>query len=377
VALHAALALLILSGRPAPSAPARQVVPIDVELRFVPPLPVAPVEAPSPPPRRRVEGPRTASAAAPAPIAEPAPDVAPDAAPGPPVDARREALALLGASPDGAAAGGLHGESGASGEASGGPDLRPRWPGPLAGGAAGEEGGDASAAAAVQAVVGAWAREEAGKARAAYGLVHPYYREAGQAFLAAWDVERTIASRGLSGYLAQAGENLRAFAGFWQEAAGSYGKTGAPAFLDGGSPRMRELSGLPSGAVQDALVSLEIARQVRAALSKRRVATVRVTQGPDGRLRDVRLVAPSQDAGVDAAALAAVRRAVAGLPAPPDDVREAGRELVSLWEFELEVSISPPIPVIAFEFDEVMGLTDVRLPLDRRLWKRVRLVAVH
>jgi hypothetical protein len=32
--------------------------------------------------------------------------------------------------------------------------------------------------------------------------------------------------------------------------------------------------------------------------------------------------------------------------------------------------------VIAFEFDEVLGVTDVRVPLDRRIWKRVRLVAV-
>lgn len=41
-----------------------------------------------------------------------------------------------------------------------------------------------------------------------------------------------------------------------------------------------------------------------------------------------------------------------------------------------EISITPPLPVVEVEFDEVLGLKDLRLPLDRRIWKRVRLVAV-
>jgi hypothetical protein len=32
--------------------------------------------------------------------------------------------------------------------------------------------------------------------------------------------------------------------------------------------------------------------------------------------------------------------------------------------------------MIGIEWDEVRGITDVRVPLDRRAWKRVRLVAV-
>jgi hypothetical protein len=72
-----------------------------------------------------------------------------------------------------------------------------------------------------------------------------------------------------------------------------------------------------------------------------------------------------------------VRAAARKLPVPPDDAREGRETLVSLWEFELEISITPPVPVIAVEFDEVLGLKDLRVPLDRRIWKRVRLVAVY
>ena len=50
--------------------------------------------------------------------------------------------------------------------------------------------------------------------------------------------------------------------------------------------------------------------------------------------------------------------------------------LASIWEFELEVSITPPVPIVGLEFDEVLGIGDLRAPLDRRVWKRVRLVAV-
>jgi len=56
----------------------------------------------------------------------------------------------------------------------------------------------------------------------------------------------------------------------------------------------------------------------------------------------------------------------------------AGRVTVaSLWEFSLTVSITPPLPMISVQFDEVLGLLDARVPLDRRLFKLVRLVSVE
>ena len=50
--------------------------------------------------------------------------------------------------------------------------------------------------------------------------------------------------------------------------------------------------------------------------------------------------------------------------------------MTSLWQFELIVSIAR-VPTLRFEFDEAVAFVDARLPLDRRLYKRVRLVAVE
>jgi hypothetical protein len=209
------------------------------------------------------------------------------------------------------------------------------------------------------------------------GLAHPYYRDVGRALLRAWDVERAVKEHGLPGYLAQAGENIRTFGGVWQQLAEGYGKTGAPDLVDGGSERMKELSGLPDGAARDALVQAEIRRQLRPAFSRGHVTLVRVTQAADGRLLSVELASPSKDAEIDRASMEDVRAAAEKLPVPPDDASEGRETLVSLWEFELEISITPPVPVIEVEFDEVLGLKDLRVPLDRRIWKRVRLVAVY
>ena len=56
---------------------------------------------------------------------------------------------------------------------------------------------------------------------------------------------------------------------------------------------------------------------------------------------------------------------------------EGKKELVSLWQFELIVSVSPPVPSFSFEFDESLKFIDARMPLDRRIYKRVRLVSVQ
>jgi hypothetical protein len=90
----------------------------------------------------------------------------------------------------------------------------------------------------------------------------------------------------------------------------------------------------------------------------------------------VELVHPSNDEEIDRAAVQGVRAAAEKLPVPPDEARGGRQRLVTLWEFALDVSITPPLPVVGIEWDEVKGVTDVRLPLDRRIWKRVRLVAL-
>ena len=65
------------------------------------------------------------------------------------------------------------------------------------------------------------------------------------------------------------------------------------------------------------------------------------------------------------------------LPPPPPEALNDHGELSSLWSFELVVSVSPPVPTITFEFDEVLGFIDPRMPLDRRIYKKVKLVSVE
>ncbi|HET8539773.1 MAG TPA: TonB C-terminal domain-containing protein, partial [Anaeromyxobacter sp.] len=217
--------------------------------------------------------------------------------------------------------------------------------------------------------------ELAGRARVEGGLAHPHHSELAKALARGWDVERAVTARGLSGYLSEAGETLRTFGRVWQRMAQGYGGTGAPAVVDGGSQRFRELSGLPPGPARDALEQAETRRQLEDAWSEGHVALVRVVQARDGRLRSMELVSPSLDAALDREALAAVPGAVARLP-PPAEVLAGREELATLWAFEVRVSIAPPIPVLGIEFDEVLAHLDVRVPLDRRIWKRVRLVAI-
>jgi TonB family protein len=208
------------------------------------------------------------------------------------------------------------------------------------------------------------------------GLAHPYHSELASALARSWKVEEAVKARGLSGYLANAGDNLKAFGRVWAKMAEGYGATGAPSLVDGGAERFRELSGLPPGPARDALAQAEIRRQLRGAYSEGHVASVRVVQDHDGRLRSVELVSPSNDPALDREALEAVPAAVAKVPVPAEVL--AGRDLLAtVWEFEIEVSITPPIPVVGLSFDEVLGGLDFRVPLDRRIWKRVRLVAIE
>jgi TonB family protein len=256
------------------------------------------------------------------------------------------------------------------------PDLRPRLvpaPGPAP--ALPPEGLGATTKDGASALQ-RWASDLAGRARVETGSVHPYFGDVGKALARGWAAERVVKERGVSGYLQDAGRNATAYGRTWATMAEGFGRTGAPSGIDGGSDRIRELTALPPGPGRDALLQTEIARQLRRAWSEGRVATVRVVQGADGELRSVELISPSIDADVDRAAVEAVRRAVVAIPAPPADAL-AGRDvLTTLWEFELEVSITPPVPVVAMEFDEMIGLDDIRIPLDRRIWKRVRLVAI-
>lgn len=227
-------------------------------------------------------------------------------------------------------------------------------------------------------LVGILAKETLGKGRVERGLVHPYYSQLGKSLLKSWDADR-VAKSGLKGLLEQTGENMKLYNELWADRAATYGRSGNPM---GDTP-------LPTNrraAVNDRVGGItgvdleqrrELQKQMREAFKATRRAVIRVVQDQSGKLTRVELVQPSNDSKVDREALADVRSAAEKLPPPPAEALEGRTSLSSLWSFELIVSISPPVPSFTFEFDEALGFIDVRLPLDRRIYKKVRLVSVE
>lgn len=229
-------------------------------------------------------------------------------------------------------------------------------------------------------LVAGLARETLGRGRVDRGLVHPYYRDLGKALIKNWDADRVAAS-GLKGFAEQMGKNLKQFNDIWLERAGAFGQSGSPMAGDAvpsgpgrRAPVSDQIKGI-SGIDLDARKELgrAMAEQFRAT----RRATIRVVQDASGRLVGVELVEPSNDQTVDREALVDVKTAAERLPPPPAEALAGRSQLSSLWSFELIVSISPPVPTFTFEFDEALGFIDARLPLDRRIYKKVRLVSVE
>jgi TonB family protein len=230
-----------------------------------------------------------------------------------------------------------------------------------------------------QAMVAQTARDTLGRGKVDRGLVHPYYQQLGKALIKNWDAERVLKQGGLKGYTQQLGENFKLANEIWLDRAAQYAKTGSPM----GDAKLAEVrtgptndrfSGLPG---PDLSARKEMQRQMQASFTATRRATLRVVQDASGTLLSVELVDPSNDAQVDKEAMVDVRAAAQKLPPPPPEVVGTRDQLVSLWSFELVVSISPPVPTFTFEFDEASGFIDARMPLDRRIYKKIRLVAVE
>ncbi len=227
-------------------------------------------------------------------------------------------------------------------------------------------------------LVGELAKETLGRGRVDRGLVHPYYSQLGKALLKTWDADR-VARAGLKGLLEQTQQNAKLYNDIWLERAAQYGGSGNPMADTGPTNNRRapvndRIQGLPG---VDLEARKELSKQMREQFKATRRAVIRVVQDPAGKLKRVELVQPSNDAKVDKEALADVKTAAEQLPPPPAEALEGRDELSSLWSFELIVSISPPVPTFTFEFDEALGFVDMRLPLDRRIYKKVRLVSVE
>ncbi len=230
-----------------------------------------------------------------------------------------------------------------------------------------------------QALVAETARETLGRGKVDRGLVHPYYQQLGKALMKNWDADRAVSQGGLKAYTQQMGENFKLSNEIWLSKAEQYAKTGSP-LGDAPLPELRtgptndRIGGLPA---PDLAARKELQKQMREAYKATRHATLKVVQAADGKLLSVELVEPSNDAKIDREAMVDVRAAADKLPAPPPEVVGSRKQIISLWSFELVISISPPIPTFTFEFDEVIGFIDARMPLDRRIYKKVRLIAVE
>jgi hypothetical protein len=215
--------------------------------------------------------------------------------------------------------------------------------------------------------------ETIGRGKVDRGLVHPYFSDLGKSLLSHWDAERAVSAKGLSGFLKQAGGNSREWSRIWSERAAAYGASGSP--LDAKAPEASDRT--PPGGDPTLEARRALRRQMREEFRASRRATVRVVQDARGKLLSVDLVTPSNDLTVDREALADIRAAAERLPPPPAEALAGRTTMESLWQFELIISISPPVPTLSIEFDAEMKLTDARLPLDRRIYKRVRLLSVR
>ncbi len=234
---------------------------------------------------------------------------------------------------------------------------------------------DPHAPPSAQSLVEELVSESVGRGRVERGLVHPYYGELGKALMRAWDADRAVKEHGLQGYFDMGMERGRAYSRVWMERAADYGASGSFAARNRPSEDRRR----PPSTAGDASLNArrEMRQQMRQEFHSTRRALIRVVQDSRGQLLDVQLLEPSHQPEVDREAVKDVRAAAERLPPPPPEAVGGRARITSVWEFELRISISPPIPSFSFEFDEALGFVDTRLPLDRRIYKRVRLVEVR
>lgn len=220
--------------------------------------------------------------------------------------------------------------------------------------------------------------EEEARARVERGLVDPWFADLGKALLRSWDVGRLIRSR--PELAADLGRNAAAYGKEWRERASAYGQTGSPLPADAPNPKVPETYGIAAPGIaapaSDVAVQGQATRLVHEQYQVVRRAVVRVSQNAKGALLSVDLEQSSGDPDLDAAALSDIRAAAAALPHPPAHLAR-GRDFVSSeWQFELVTAVVPLAPVVSFEFDETLAPPEAKVPLTRKVHKRVRLLAV-
>jgi hypothetical protein len=209
--------------------------------------------------------------------------------------------------------------------------------------------------------------EKMGRDRVQRGLVDPYFGELSKALAKSWDIEAKEHEATLANYFTNLGQNLKTGAKIWQSLAETYGAGGSPV-----GPTDDE----PHGAQTREEAVNDFNRKLRDAWKQTKRTLVRITQGPGGLLQRVELIQSSADPSLDAEIIRQLTQGELVLPVPPTAGQGIHTPLHSVWAFSLVISVSPPIPAVMGSFDEVTGKVDVRLPLDRRLFKMVELVSV-
>jgi TonB family protein len=368
--VHAAVWLVLAARARETSEPRPAPPPVQGTLQFVEVEVAPPPKPPEPPPPPPKPEPARPPRAAPKPTASAPPPVPPPPVPAastppepaPATDAPRADAPLAADAPR-----------------LGGPRLAPSLsltPGgevAVPPSATGVPGG--LPAQSAQQVVDTLTQETLGQGKVQRGLVHPYFSQLGKSLLKSWDAERAVTSQGFKGFLEQAQENSKAWNSIWRDRAAAYGASGSPLEAD---PALKPGRRPPSALSNPNLDARRTMRQqMREEFQATRRAVIRVVQDAQGQLLEVTLVSPSNNVQVDKEALKDVRAAAEQLPPPPPEALAGKQTLTSLWQFELIISITPPVPTLSFEFDEALKFVDMRLPLDRRIYKRVRLLSVQ
>jgi hypothetical protein len=356
LAAHLVLALELGRRPPSPPPPKSPAI-VELELVKPPPprprpaqAPPPPVQRPKPSPSAARRTPPTPAQAAPSPAVATAPVPAPDAptsldAPSPPVDLRAAGQAAADRAGDLIVV-----------QPAPGPEPERQITAP-------ERLDDANER--TQHLIA----ERLGQDRVQRGMIDPYFTQLGHALSRSWRPPTHVTRDSLVDNTAQLGEDALIGLKAWQKVAERYGKTGRP--VDSDVPRDDPLNPLQEwGALREQLLAQY--RQVNQTV-------VRITQGAAGQLLHAELVQASQDPELDALVLRELRAGEMQLPRPPDSGLGISKVIRSVWAFQLVISISPPHPaaVVTGSFDPLDGELDVRVPLDRRVYKYVQLLSVE
>ena len=180
--------------------------------------------------------------------------------------------------------------------------------------------------------------------------------------------------------------SVRQAAESWARAAEAYGKGGSP--YGDRPPGRRDLNdeaasvpaqdrGLRGTALEvpEAMVDLQLLAQSAAGgdgpFYKRLVVLVRIVQREDGSLESAEIAGSSGNRAYDETALSRARSLGGTLGPPPRTWRR------TLWAFESDFSVFPPLPVAGCGLDAVFLPRDCVYPFKKTVRMRIQLQAIY